>query len=95
MQTGSVPQYLAKFNKYGSRITWDDKTRISRFFNNLKLKIQSAIAVIAYPENFNKMINLTVRLNNNFKRLKHAQKKLSKKIRNPSHKKERDPDIMD
>jgi hypothetical protein len=50
--------------------------------------------VIAYPDNFNKMINLAIRLNNSFRRLKHAQEKLSKGIRNLSHKKERDPDAM-
>jgi hypothetical protein len=45
---------------------------MSRFFNGLKPKIQSAIAMIAYPDNFNEMINLTIRLNNSFKRLEHA-----------------------
>jgi hypothetical protein len=41
------------------------------------------------------MINLAVRLNNSFKRFKYAQEKLSKGIRNPSYKKERDPDTID
>jgi hypothetical protein len=68
---------------------------MSRFFNNLKLKIQNAITVIAYPENFDKIINLAIRFNDSFKRLKHAQKKLDKKVRNPSHKKERDLDAID
>jgi hypothetical protein len=72
MQTGSVPQYLAKFNEYSSRVTWDDRARISRFFNGLKPKIQSAMAMVAYPESFNKMINLAVRLNDSFRRFKHA-----------------------
>jgi hypothetical protein len=72
MQTGSVPQYLAKFNEYNSRITWDDKARMSRFFNGLKPKIQSAMAVVVYPESFNEMINLAVRFNNSFRRLEHA-----------------------
>jgi hypothetical protein len=39
MQTGLVLQYLAKFNEYGSKIIWNDRARISRFFNNLKSKI--------------------------------------------------------
>ena len=51
--------------------------------------------MVAYPESFNKIINLAIRLNNSFRRLEHAQKKLDKEIRNPSHKKERDPDVMD
>ena len=53
------------------------------------------MAIIAYPESFDKMINLTVRFNNSFKRLKHVQKKSGKGIRNPSHKKKRNPDIID
>jgi hypothetical protein len=72
MQTGSVPQYLAKFNEYGSRITWDDRAKISQFFNGLKPKIQSVIAIIAYPESFDEIINLVIRLNDNFRRLKHV-----------------------
>jgi hypothetical protein len=68
---------------------------MSRFFNGLKPKIQSAITMIAYPESFDEIINLAVRLNNNFRRLKHAQKKSGKEMRNPSHKKERNPDTMD
>jgi hypothetical protein len=42
-----------------------------RFFNDLKPKIQNAIAVIAYLDNFDKMINLAVRLDDSFRRLKH------------------------
>jgi hypothetical protein len=53
------------------------------------------MAVITYPDNFNKMINLAIRLNDSFRRLKHAQEKLSKKVRNLSYKKKRDPDAMD
>jgi hypothetical protein len=68
---------------------------MSRFFNGLKSKIQNAITVVAYPDNFDKMINLAVRLNNSFRRLKYYQKKLSKEIRNPSHKKKRDPNAID
>jgi hypothetical protein len=51
--------------------------------------------MIAYPDNFDEIINLTIRLDNSFKRLKHAQKKPSKKVRNPSHKKKKDPDTID
>jgi hypothetical protein len=51
--------------------------------------------VMVYPDNFEEMINLTIRLDDSFRRLEHAQKKLGKGIRNFSHKKERDPDIMD
>jgi hypothetical protein len=51
--------------------------------------------VVAYPDNFNKMINLAIRLNNSFRRLEHAQEKLGKRIRNPNYKKERDPDTID
>jgi hypothetical protein len=94
MQTGSVSQYLTKFNEYNFRITWNNRARISRFFNDLKLKIQNAIAVIAYPESFDKMINLAVRLNNSFRRLKHAQKKPNKGVRNPSHRKKRDSNAI-
>jgi hypothetical protein len=47
------------------------------------------MTVIAYPDNFNKIINLVVRLNNSFRRLKHAQKKPGKKVRNPNHKKKK------
>jgi hypothetical protein len=52
------------------------------------------MAVVTYPDNFNEIINLTIRLNNSFKRLEHAQEKLGKKIRNSSHKKEKDPDTI-
>jgi hypothetical protein len=45
---------------------------MSRFFNDLKPKIQSAIAVIAYPDNFNEIINLVIRLDDSFRRLEHA-----------------------
>jgi hypothetical protein len=68
---------------------------MSRFFNDLKPKIQSAITVVTYPDNFDKMINLAIRLDDSFRRLEYAQEKPGKKIRNPSHKKERDPDAMD
>jgi hypothetical protein len=51
--------------------------------------------VIAYPDNFDKIINLAIRLNDSFRRLEHAQKKLNKEIRNPNHKKEKNPNIMD
>jgi hypothetical protein len=68
---------------------------MSRFFNGLKSKIQSAIAMITYPDNFNEIINLVIRLNNSFKRLEHAQEKSGKKIRNPSHKKKKNPDTID
>jgi hypothetical protein len=68
---------------------------MSRFFNSLKPKIQNAMAMIAYSDNFNKMINLAVRLNDSFRRLKYYQKKLSKGIRNPSYKKERDLNAID
>jgi hypothetical protein len=40
------------------------------------------------------MINLAICLNDSFKRLKHAQEKPNKGIRNPNYKKEKDPDIM-
>jgi hypothetical protein len=53
------------------------------------------MAMVAYPDNFNKMINLVIRLNNSFRRFKHAQEKLGKEIRNLSHKKEKDPDTID
>jgi hypothetical protein len=53
------------------------------------------MAMVAYPDNFDKMINLIIRLDNSFRRLEHAQEKLDKGIRNLSHKKERNPDIMD
>jgi hypothetical protein len=53
------------------------------------------MAVIAYPDNFNKMINLAIRLNDSFRRLKHAQKKLGKGIRNLIYIKKKDPDVMD
>jgi hypothetical protein len=68
---------------------------MSRFFNSLKPKIQSAIAMIAYPNNFNEIINLVIRLDDSFRRLEHAQEKPGKKIRNPNYKKKRDPDIID
>jgi hypothetical protein len=51
--------------------------------------------VIIYSDNFNKIINLAIRLNDNFRRLEHAQEKLNKEIRNLSHKKKRDPDAID
>jgi hypothetical protein len=51
--------------------------------------------MVAYPKSFDKIINLAIRLNNSFRRLEHAQKKSDKKIRNPSHKKERDSDAID
>jgi len=51
--------------------------------------------VVAYPNNFDKIINLAVRLDNSFRRLKHYQEKLNKEIRNPSYKKERNPDTID
>jgi hypothetical protein len=95
MQTGSVSQYLIKFNEYDFRVTWDDRARMSRFFNGLKPKIQNAIAVVAYFNNFDKMINLAVRLDNSFRRLEYYQEKLSKEIRNPSYKKERDFNAID
>jgi hypothetical protein len=72
MQTGSVPQYLTKFNEYNFKITWDNRAKMSRFFNSLKPKIQSAITVIAYPDNFDEIINLAIRLNDNFRRLEYA-----------------------
>jgi hypothetical protein len=53
------------------------------------------MAVIAYPDNFNEMINLVIRLNDSFRRLKHVQEKLNKKVRNSSHKKKRDLNIID
>jgi hypothetical protein len=53
------------------------------------------MAVVAYPDNFDEMINLVVRLDNSFRRLEHAQEKLGKGIRNPSYKKERDFDAID
>jgi hypothetical protein len=51
--------------------------------------------VVAYPENFDKIINLIVRFNNNFRRFKHAQEKLDKEIRNLLYRKKRDPDTID
>jgi hypothetical protein len=72
MQTGSISQYLAKFNKYDFKVTWDNRAKISRFFNGLKPRIQSAMTVIIYPDNFDEMINLTVRLDDSFKRLEYA-----------------------
>jgi hypothetical protein len=51
--------------------------------------------VIAYPDNFNEMINLAIRLNDSFRRLEHAQEKPGKEIRNPSYKKEKDSNAMD
>jgi hypothetical protein len=52
------------------------------------------MAVIAYPNNFNKIINLAIRLDDSFRRLKHAQEKPGKRIRNLSHKKKKDPDAI-
>jgi hypothetical protein len=40
------------------------------------------------------MINLAVRLDNSFRRLEHAQEKLSKGIRNFSYKKEKNLDAI-
>jgi hypothetical protein len=51
--------------------------------------------VIAYPESFDEIINLTVCFNNSFRRFKHAQKKPSKRVRNLIYKKKRDPDTID
>jgi hypothetical protein len=53
------------------------------------------MAVVTYPDNFDEMINLVVRLDDSFRRLEHAQEKLGKGIRNPNHKKKRDLDAMD
>jgi len=52
------------------------------------------MAVVAYPDNFEKMINLVVRFNDNFRRLKHAQEKLNKEIHNLSYKKEKNSNAM-
>jgi hypothetical protein len=68
---------------------------MSQFFNGLKPRIQNVITVVAYPDNFDEMINLAIRLNDNFRRLKHYQKKPEKEMRNPSHKKEKDPNAID
>jgi hypothetical protein len=51
--------------------------------------------MIVYPDNFNEIINLAIRLDDSFRRLEHAQKKLGKGVRNLSHKKEKDLDAMD
>jgi hypothetical protein len=53
------------------------------------------MAVVAYPESFDKIINLVIRLNNNFRRLKYAQEKSNKRVRNSFYRKERDSNIMD
>jgi hypothetical protein len=45
---------------------------MSRFFNGLKPKIQSVMAVVAYPESFDEIINLAVRLNNSFRRFEYV-----------------------
>jgi hypothetical protein len=50
--------------------------------------------MVVYPDNFDEMINLAVRLNDSFRRLKYVQKKLSKGVRNLTHMKERDSDII-
>jgi hypothetical protein len=42
-----------------------------QFFNGLKSRIQNAMAMVAYLDNFNEMINLAVRLDDSFKRLEH------------------------
>jgi hypothetical protein len=68
---------------------------MSRFFNGLKPKIQNAMTMIAYLDNFDEMINLAVRLDDSFRRLKYYQEKLSKGVRNPSYKKERDLNAID
>jgi hypothetical protein len=51
--------------------------------------------MVAYPDNFNEIINLAIRLDDSFKRLKHAQKEPGKKMRNPIYKKKKDPNTMD
>jgi hypothetical protein len=51
--------------------------------------------MVIYPDNFDEIINLAVRLNNSFKRLEHAQEKPGKRVRNPNYKKERNPDAID
>jgi hypothetical protein len=52
------------------------------------------MTVVAYSDNFDEMINLAVRLNDSFRRLEHYQKKLKKGVRNPSHKKEKNPNAI-
>ena len=51
--------------------------------------------MVAYPESFDKIINLAVRFNDSFRRFKHVQKKSGKRIYNLLYRKKRDPDIMD
>jgi hypothetical protein len=53
------------------------------------------MAVVAYPDNFDEIINLAVRLNDSFRRLKHAQKKPGKEMRNLTYKKEKNLNAMD
>jgi hypothetical protein len=53
------------------------------------------MAMIAYPDNFNKIINLVIRLDDSFRRRKHAEEKSNKGVGNLSYKKERDLDTMD
>jgi hypothetical protein len=53
------------------------------------------MAVIAYSDNFTEIINLAVRLDDSFKRLRYTQEKLGKEMRNPSHKKNKDLNAID
>jgi hypothetical protein len=65
---------VTKFNEYGVKIYWDDGARKTKFWNGLKSRIKTVIAVVSYSKNFKDMVTLTVRLNDSFARLNDLKK---------------------
>jgi Retrotransposon gag protein len=67
-QTGTFPEYLAKFTGFIAQVAWDERARMARLYEGLSTRIKDAMAVREFPDNWVRLVNLFFRLNDNFRR---------------------------
>jgi hypothetical protein len=96
-QTASVPDYLTRFTQHASRVTWDERAKMAQFYKGLKPKIKDAMAIQEFPEDWDDLIKVATRLDDNFRR-RDQEKKHGEGGSNrfeKSKKPQRHPDEMD
>jgi Retrotransposon gag protein len=67
-QTDTFPKYLAKFTGFTAQVAWDERARITRLYKGLSTRIKDAMAVREFLNNWVRLVNLSSRLDDNFRR---------------------------
>jgi hypothetical protein len=91
-QTGTVPEYLTRFAQYAAGVKWDTRAQMAQFYKGLKSNVKDAMAVNNFPSDWDSLVAVANRLDDNFRR-REQEKKGDNRVKGSAPKK--DPDAMD